>query len=114
MSTFETALNQQTLDSLRVVRRKLYAIPESDLNAMSLEDQAKYGDSLHKVALALLKLEAAKLKEVNDEFKKREDELKNATAKLESDATSLSDAVKIIRIISGGIELITKIVALLG
>lgn len=57
-------LDEADLDSLRVVRRELYSIPEAKLDAMSREDQAKYGDSLHRVAMAILKLEAAELKGV--------------------------------------------------
>jgi hypothetical protein len=114
MPTVDNELNEQTLDSLRVIRRKLYAIPETELSAMSLDDQVKYGDILHKNGLAILKLEAAKLKGVNDQFKAREKELNAASAKLESDAAALVDAVKMIRVISDGIKLVTNIVTLLG
>ncbi|NHN77863.1 hypothetical protein HA520_11315 [Azotobacter chroococcum] len=113
MVTVDTAWTQQALDSLRVVRRKLYAIPESELGAMSLDDQVKYGDSLHQTGLAILKLEAAKLKGVNDQFKEKEEGLKDAAVRLESDASALADAVKIIRVISDGIKLVTNIVTLL-
>ena len=53
MTAVDNELNQQTRDSLRVVRRKLYTIPEPELSAMSLDDQVKYGDSLHQNGLAL-------------------------------------------------------------
>lgn len=114
MTTVDANLNQETLDSLRATRRRLYAIPELDLNAMSLDDQVKYGDTLHQNGLAILELEAAKLKDVNDRFKEKEEELKNAAAKLESDTAELTDAVKIIRVASEGIGLVTNIVKLLG
>lgn len=114
MASVDATLNQETLDSLRATRRKLYAIPESELNAMSLDDQVKYGDSLHQNGLAILKLEAAKLKGVNDQFKAKEEELKNAAARLESDTAALADAVKFIRVASEGINLVTNIVKLLG
>ena len=114
MATVDADTNQATLDSLRNVRRKLYSIPESELNAMSLEDQVKYGDSLHQNGLAILKLEAAKLKGVNDAFKEKEQELKTAAASLEKDTAALADAVKVIRVASEGLTLVTNIVKLLG
>ncbi len=114
MATIDTDSTQSTLDSLRKVRRTLYSIPESDLNAMSLEDQVKYGDSLHQNGLAILKLEAAKLKGVNDAFKEKEQELKIAAAGLEKDTAALADAVKVIRVASEGLTLVTNIIKLLG
>jgi len=114
MTTVNTDLHKKTLDSLRAARRKLYAIPESVLDAMSPDDQVKYGDTLHQYGLAILDLEAAELKGVNDQFKEKEEELKNEAAKLESDTAELNDAVKIIRVASEGIGLVTNIVKLLG
>lgn len=114
MATIDTASSQVTLDSLRNVRRKLFSIPELDLNAMSLDDQVKYGDSIHQNGLAILKLEAAKLKGVNDAFKEKEQDLKAAAANLEQSAAALTDAVKVVRVVSEGIALVTNIVKLLG
>jgi hypothetical protein len=114
MAKIDVDANQATLDSLRKVRRKLYSIPESELNAMGLEDQVKYGDSLHQNGLAILKLEAAKLKDVNDAFKAKEQELKTSAARLENDIAELTDALDVIRVISKGITLVTDTVKLLG
>lgn len=114
MATIDTASSQVTLDSLRNVRRKLFSIPELDLNAMSLDDQVKYGDSIHQNGLAILKLEAAKLKGVNDAFKEKEQDLKAAAANLEQNAAALTDAVKVVRVVSEGIASVTNIVKLLG
>lgn len=114
MATVDANLNQETLDSLRANRRKLYGIPESELSAMSLDDQVKYGDSLHQNGLAILKLEAARLKGVNDQFKEKEEDLKNAAAKLESDTAALTGTVTVIRVVSEGISLVTNIIKLLG
>ncbi|KPJ94477.1 MAG: hypothetical protein AMJ53_05185 [Gammaproteobacteria bacterium SG8_11] len=114
MAKIDKTLNQLTLDALRAIRSKLYAIPESELNGMGLEDQIKYGDSIHQVGQSILKLEAAKLKEVNDKFKKKEKELETAAASLEQDVTALTKAVEVIRVVSSGISLIKNIVKLLG
>ena len=114
MPTVNQTSNQATLDSLRVIRRKLYSIPESELNAMSLEDQTSDGDNLHQTGLAILKLEAAKLKGVNAKFKKKEKELKTATVKLEGNLASLTDAVKVIRVAGKGLILVTNIIKLLA
>jgi hypothetical protein len=81
---------------------------------MGLEDQIKYGDSLHQTGLAILRLEAAKLKGVNDQFKKKEEALKNAAASLESDLASLEDAVRLIRVASEGLTLVTNVIELLA
>jgi len=107
-------LTQETLDSLRIVRRRLYAIPENELGAMGLQDQLKYAADLHETGLAILKLEVAKLKGVNEAFKAKEGELQQAAAKVETDATSLADAVKMIRAVSEGLTLVTNLVRLLG
>jgi hypothetical protein len=114
MATINANLNQATLDSLRLVRRKLYSIPESELSSMSLDDQMKYGDSLHHTSLAIMKLVTAKLKGVNDEFQASEGDLKKAAANLEKDAATLTDAVKVVRAISDGITFVADIVKLLA
>lgn len=114
MAKIDTDTNQATLESLRKVRRKLYSIPEAELDAMSPEDQVKYGDSLHQNGLAVLKLEAAKLKGVNDAFKEKEQELKTTAASLEQDTAAQDDAVEVIRVASEGLTLVTNIIKLFG
>ena len=114
MATVDIDTNQATLESLRKVRRKLYSIPEAELDAMSPEDQVKYGDSLHQNGLAVLKLEAAKLKDVNDAFKEKEQELKVTAASVEQNIAVLDDAVEIVRAASEGLALVTNIIKLLA
>ena len=114
MATVDAEANEATLDSLRKVRRKLYSIPEAELDAMSPEEQVKYGDSLHQIGLAVLKLEAAKLQGVNDAFKEREQELKTTAASLEQDTAALADAVEVVQVASEGLALVTDIIKLLG
>ena len=105
--------NLSTLDSLRIVRRKLYSIPESELAALSLEDQEKFGNSLHRTSLAILELEAAKLKGVNDAFKGREEELKEAAEQLEQETVEMTNVVSVIRFVSKPLELIIDIIGLI-
>lgn len=114
MTDVDQEKTQATLDSLRLTRRKLYSIPESELGAMSLQDQVNYGDNLLNTNLAILKLETAMLKGVNEEFKAREDDLKSAAASLESDLAELSDSVQMIRCASEGLILVTNIIKLLA
>ena len=114
MATVDKDTNQATLESLRKVRRKLYSIPEAELDAMSPEDQVKYGDSLHQNGLAVLKLEAAKLKDVNDAFKEKEQELKVTAASVEQNIAALDDAVEVVRAASEGLALVTNIIKLLA
>lgn len=104
--------HQDTLDSLRRIRRKLYGIPESELSAMSLDDQVKYGNSLSEVTLAILRLETLALKKVNNAFKAEEQNLKAAAQQLESDLAELEFVTDMIRLASQGIGLVTKIVNL--
>ena len=114
MPEVDSPTNQATLDSLRNVRRTLYSIPESELSAMSLEDQEAYAADLHEIGLAILKLEAAKLKGVNDAFKSEEIQLNKAAAALESDLAALTDAVRIVRVASEGLTLVSNVVKLLA
>jgi hypothetical protein len=114
MPTVDENLARDTLDSLRNVRRKLFSIPESELSAMGLEDQTAYGDNLHQNSLAIMKLEKAKLQGVNKEFKEKETELKSAAGSLEADTAQLEDAVKMVRVASDGIKLVTNIIKLLA
>ncbi len=107
-------ISQATLDSLRKLRRKLYSIPEAELSAMGLEDQVKYGDNLHQVGLAILKLEAAKLKGVNDAFKEKEQDLKVAAADLEKQLADLNDAVEMIRVASEGLGMVANVIELMA
>lgn len=104
--------HQDTLDSLRRTRRTLYAIPESELSAMGLDDQVAYGNSLSEVTLAILKLETLKLKKVNEAFKAEEQNLKTAAQKLEADLAELEFVTDMIRLASEGIGLVTKIINL--
>ena len=114
MKQVDPDINQATLDSLRNVRRKLFAVPETELSAMSSDDQVTYGANLHQMGLAILKLETAQLKGVNDAFKAEEAKLKEAAAALEADSAALKDAVTFIRAISEGLSVVTKLISLLG
>ncbi len=104
--------HQETLDSLRRTRRRLYAIPEAELSAMSLDDQAEYGTALSKVTVAILNLETMKLRNVNEAFKARESDLNAASKALENDLAELEFFNEIVRVASEGINAITDIVKL--
>jgi len=71
--------------------------------------QEEWASNLQRVSLAITKLEAAKLKALSDEFKKREPELRKAASKLEADLSQLQDAVQIIRVASKGLKVIAEI-----
>ena len=114
MKQVDPDINQATLDSLRSARTKLFAVPEKELDAMSSDDQVKYGDELHQLGLAILKLEAAQLKGVNDAFKAEEGKLKDAAASLEADAAKLKDSLAVIRAISEGLSTVTNVISLLA
>ena len=102
--------HQDTLDSLRRTRRILYAIPESELSAMALDDQVKYGNSLSEITLDILNLETMKLKKVNAAFKTEEQNLRTAAQQLEADLSELEFVTDMVRLASEGLDLVTKIV----
>jgi hypothetical protein len=104
--------HQDTLDTLRRIRKQLFSIPEAELSALSLEDQIRYGDSLFQTTSAISKLELLKLKNINAKFKAEEQNLNSAAAKLETDLNSLTFITEVVRAVSAGIGLITKIIAL--
>jgi hypothetical protein len=114
LDTVDEQMNQDTLDSLRKVRRKLYSVPESELSGMSLDDQVKYGANLHQTGLAILRLETAKLKGVNDKFKVKESQLKEAASKVEADSAAITDTVKMIRAVSEGLAVVSQFVSFLA
>jgi adenine C2-methylase RlmN of 23S rRNA A2503 and tRNA A37 len=114
MAQVDMDTNQATLDSLRSLRRKLYRIPKAKLEAMSTEDQEKYAGNLHRIGLAILKLEAAMLKGVNDAFKEKEQDLKKAAAALEKQLAALEDAVQVVRVMSEGLDFVANVIALMG
>ena len=114
MPTVDPETNEATLESLRIVRRKLYSIPLTQVDAMSPEDQTKHADTLHNTGLAILKLETAKLKGVNEAFKEKEQDLKDAAGTLENDLAALTDSVDVIRCVSEGLSLVTNVIGLLA
>jgi len=105
---------QTTLQALRIVRMRLYAVPGATVAAMSLPDQIKYGDNIQRVGTSILKLEAARLQELNAAFSQQEGALAKAGAQLQQDTDTLTDSVQLIRTVSSGLTLVTNIVGLLG
>jgi hypothetical protein len=114
MKTEDMIAIQKSLDSLRIIRRKLYSLPEVELGSLGLEDQVKYGNNLHQTSLAILKLETLKIKGTNDAFKTNENELKEAIIGLENSLTMITDSVQVIRIISDGLKIATDIIDIIN
>lgn len=102
-----------SIDNLRQMRRKLLSIDEETLNTLEPSSQEEWANDLRKITLNINKLETAKLKTLSQKFKDREQELKDATEELKNDLESLNNAIQVIRVISGGLRLITNIVGLL-
>lgn len=114
MNNVNMQLNQETLDSLREIRKTLYKISNDDIAAMSLDDQIIYGRNLQDVGVAIWNLEAAKLKEVNDQFKSNEQALHDSTLNLESSLVEIKSAVQVIRTVSKILQIITGVIVLLA
>lgn len=103
---------QDSLDSLRKTRDGLYDINQSTLSAISLDDQQKYNNNLHRIGLSILQLEASKKHEMNASFKNSENTLKNAAEKLAQFSENDSNYLLMIRSINSGLGIIDEIVAL--
>jgi hypothetical protein len=110
----DPAKNQATLEALRAVQRRLYAIPVKEVSTMKQADQVAYASALHQCGLAILKLETAALQGINDAFQAREQALATATARLAKKAATLADAVALIRGLQSGLATVTTIIKLLG
>ena len=104
---------ETSIDNLRNARRKLLSIDEETLHGLDSSSQEEWANDLREVTININKLETAKLKSLNREFKDKEQELTEATEKLKNDLESLNNADQIIGIVSGGLGLITNIVDLL-
>lgn len=104
---------ETSVDNLRATRRKLLSIDEETLNGLEPSSQEEWANDLRKVTVSINKLETAKLRTLSQKFKDKEQELKDATDSLNGDLESLNNAIQIIRVVSGGIGLITNIVGLL-
>ena len=122
-----------TLKPLQAIRRKLRSISKKELKEMKPEPQTpeaetpepetpepetptpqeEWANNLQTVSVAITKLEAAKLKALSDEFKKREPELRESAIKLKADLSQLENAVQIIRVASNGLKIIEEIIRLL-
>jgi len=108
LETIETSI-----DNLRKMRRKLLSIDEETLNGLEPSSQEEWANNLRKITININKLETAKLRTLNQKFKDKKQELKDATEDLKNDLVSLNNAIQVIRVISGGLGLITNIVGLL-
>jgi predicted ribosome quality control (RQC) complex YloA/Tae2 family protein len=102
-----------SIDNLRQMRRKLLAIDEETLNTLEPSSQEEWANDLRKITVNINKLETAKLRTISQKFKDKEQDLKDATEDLKNDLQSLNNAIQIIRVISGGLGLITNIIGLL-
>lgn len=103
---------QDSLDALRKTRDGLYDIDQSTLSAMSLDDQQKYNNSLHRIGNSIMQLESAKKKELSSSFKQSENTLKNAAERLAQHSADDSNYLLMIRSINSGLSIVDEIVAL--
>ena len=113
MPAADPATTQSTIESLSALQSKLFAVPQSQVEAMSPEDRTKYSDTLNQTNLAISKLETASLQGVNDAFKAQEPALAAAAAKLKQDLADLNGTVQLINVASQALGTVTNIIKLL-
>jgi len=104
---------QETLDSLRNARNKLYEIPGYTVAAMSLEDQEKHSDDMHRIVQNIMKIERINASGKNAELKKYGGQLQSAAANLERICNEESNFLLMIRSVNNGLGVLDEIVELL-
>jgi hypothetical protein len=103
-------LVQESLDSLRNARNKLYEIAAYELKGWSLDDQEKYANNLHRITKRIIDIEAVKLAEIN---KKCGNELKEVTAKLDKFIEKESNLLLAVRSINNLLGALDEVVGLI-
>lgn len=104
---------QESLDSLRAARNKLYEISASELKGWSLKDQQKYGDSLHRFSQDIIKIELADTKTGNEALKKYQGKLMKAANDLERISGDESNLLLMVRSINNGLGALDEIIELI-
>lgn len=104
---------QQSLDSLRSARNKLYEIPAYTLSSWSLEDQEKYSDDMHRIVQQIMKIEQINVGSKNSELKKYGQQLQQAASKLEQICNDESNLLLVVRSINNGLGALDEIVELI-
>ncbi len=99
-----------TLETLRLTQKKLLMIDESQLDS---DARIKLADNLDDCSSNIMKLEAADLANLNEEFKRNEPEMIQASTKLQSDLETLNKSIEVVNAVSSALEVISKGVALL-
>ncbi len=108
-----SAAVQESLDSLRNTRNVLNEMPGNLRNGWSLEDQIKFADDLHRISQRILQIETIKMTKGNQAFKKQENQLKKASAKLESFSENESNFLLMVRNINNSLGILDEIVELI-
>ena len=104
---------QASLDSLRNTRTALYQIPEAVTSRMSLQDQTKYGDNLHRVSLLIMRLESTTTSTINSAFTQQESQFRSIVEKMESTMESDMTTLYMIRTVNNALRIADNIIELL-
>ncbi len=100
-----------TIDDLTAIKEQLNAIDTGELNGGQKHDLA---DQLNAISVAILKLRAAKLKQLTDAGQKQAVDVQAAAGKLKLDLDSAQNAVEMINKVSAGLDVISKFVTLVS
>ena len=99
-----------TISDLEAIKTKLNEI---DQNTLIGGDLLQLADNLNDVGVAILKLNAAKLSDLNAEFKQQAPQLQKAAADLKQDLDGLQSSIDIINTVAAGLGVVTQAVNLL-
>lgn len=100
-----------SIDSLRITRRKLYAIPSFYIENLGYEDQVVYAKDLSDLSLAILGWETNALSVVNDALAQQD--LKEKTVKMKNDLEKMNTTIKKIRLVADAMAPINVLLKIL-
>lgn len=103
---------QETLDSLRNARSRFYETSRNDLQALSLMDQKKHADNMHRIVQQMMHVELVMTTGGNGELKKYESQLKKAAANLEAMCADETNLLLLIRSVNHGLGALDEIIEL--
>ena len=103
---------QNSIEALTATQKQLNSLTDSQIAALSPEEQTKRTDQLANIETSILKLEGSMLGAVNSQFTAQLPQLEEATAKLTNALNGMSDTVQTINAVSSSLDTITEIAKL--
>ena len=99
-----------TVTDLEAIKTKLNEIDQATLSGTG---KLKLADDLNDVSVAILKLNAAELSDLNEEFKQQAPQLQKAAADLKQNLDGLQSSIDIVNTVAAGLGVVMQGVNLL-